>query len=69
MSKAKEVCLDIASRVRHIRRSAGKALGDVLEVFEGDISKTMGLILPEETGGKLGIPLTYQQLINQVTEV
>jgi len=69
MSKAKEICLDVASRVRHVRRSAGKALGDVLEAFEGDISKTMGLILPEETGGKLGIPPTYQQLINQVTEV
>jgi len=69
MSKAKEICLDVASRVRHVRRSAGKALGDVLEAFEGDISKTMGLILPEETGGKLGIPPIYQQLINQVTEV
>jgi phage replication initiation protein len=69
MSKAKEICLDVASRVKHVRRSAGKALGDILEVFEGDISKTMGLILPEETGGKLGIPPTYQQLINQVIEV
>ncbi|ASM48802.1 phage replication initiation protein [Pseudoalteromonas espejiana DSM 9414] len=69
MSKAKEICLDVASRVRHVRRSAGRALGDVLEAFEGDISKTMGLILPEETGGKLGIPPTYQQLINHVTEV
>lgn len=69
MSKAKEICLDVAARVRHVRRSAGKALGDILEAFEGDISKTMGLILPSETGGKLGIPPTYQQLINQVTGV
>ncbi|MBG9999449.1 replication initiation factor domain-containing protein [Pseudoalteromonas sp. NSLLW24] len=69
MTKAKEICLDVAARIRHVRRSAGRALGDVLEAFEGDISKTMGLILPEETGGKLGIPPTYQQLINHVTEV
>ncbi|PCI54398.1 MAG: phage replication protein [Gammaproteobacteria bacterium] len=69
MSKAKEVCLDVAARVRHVRRSAGKALGDILEIFQGDIEHTMGLILPEETGGKLGIPSTYQQLINTVIEV
>ncbi|PHR81619.1 MAG: hypothetical protein COA59_15565 [Colwellia sp.] len=69
MSKVKEVCLDVAARVRHVRRSAGKALGDILEIFQGDIEHTMGLILPEETGGKLGIPSTYQQLINTVIEV
>lgn len=69
MSKPKEVCLDIAARVRHVRHSAGKALGDILEAFEGDISKTFGLILPNDTGGKLGIPPTYQKLINQVIEV
>lgn len=69
MSKTKEVCLDIAARVRHVRRSAGKALGDILEVLEGDIQQTMGLILPDDTGGKLGIPPTYKHLINQVIEV
>lgn len=69
MSKAKEVCLDIAARVRHVRRSSGKALGDILEILEGDISKTIGLILPDDTGGKLGFPPTYKQLINQVIEV
>ncbi len=69
MSKAKEVCLDIAARVRHVRRSAGKALGDILEILEGDIQQTIGLILPEDTGGKLGIPPTYKHLINHVIEV
>ncbi|MGL1956077.1 MAG: replication initiation factor domain-containing protein [Colwellia sp.] len=69
MNKAKEVCLDVAARVRHVRRSAGKALGDILEIFHGDIEHTMGLILPEDTGGKLGIPSTYQQLINSVIKV
>ena len=69
MSKAKEVCLDVAARVRHVRRSAGKALGDILEIFHGDIEHTMGLILPEDTGGKFGIPPTYQKLINTVIEV
>lgn len=68
MSKAKEVCLDIAARVRHVRRSSGKALGDILELLQGDISKTIGLILPEETGGKLGFPPTYKQFINTVIE-
>jgi DNA relaxase NicK len=69
MSKAKEACLDVAARVRHVRRSAGKALGDILEVLEGDIEKTMGLILPEDTGGKLGLPPTYRNLINNVMEI
>lgn len=65
MTKAKEVCLDVAARVRQVRRSAGKALGDILELFDGDIEHTMGLILPNETGGKLGIPPTYKYLIDQ----
>lgn len=68
MTKAKDACLDIAARVRHVRRSAGRALGDILELFQGDIEKTFGLILPDDTGGKLGFPNVYQQLI-QVTEV
>lgn len=66
MTKAKEACIDLAARVRHVRRSAGRALGDILEVFEGDIEKTLGLILPDDTGGKLGLPPIYQQLIKVI---
>jgi len=69
MTKTKEVCLDLAARVRHVRRSSGKALGDILEVLEGDISKAIGLILPDDTGGKLGLPPTYRNLINNVMEI
>jgi phage replication initiation protein len=69
MTIAKEACLDLAARAKHVRHSAGKALGDILEIFEGDIAKTLGVILPNDTGGKYGIPPTYQKLINQVIEV
>jgi len=44
-------------------------LGDILETFEGDIERTLSVILPEETGGKFGLPPTYKQLINTVTNV
>ncbi|WP_281556531.1 replication initiation factor domain-containing protein [Thalassomonas sp. RHCl1] len=66
MSKAKDACLELAGRVRWFRRMAGRALGDVLEIFEGDIEKAFGVLLPDDTGQKLGIPPTYQNLINQV---
>ena len=69
MTKAKEACLELASRARHVRRSAGKALHDILEIFQGDIQKTIGVILPEEKATTLGIPPTYQKLIDQVIEV
>lgn len=68
MTKAKEVCLDLASRVKWIRHACGKALGDILEITNGDIQRTIGLILPDDTGGKLGIPPTYNQLINHALE-
>ncbi|WP_440877626.1 replication initiation factor domain-containing protein [Thalassotalea sp. PLHSN55] len=69
MTKAKVACLDVASRVKWFRHSAGKALGDILEAFEGDLEKAFGLLLPDDTGQKLGIPPTYQKLINHVTEI
>lgn len=68
MTKQKEVCLDLASRVKWIRHACGKALGDILEITNGDIQRTIGLILPDDTGGKLGIPPTYNDLINHALE-
>ena len=68
MNKAKAACLDLASRVKWIRHAAGKALGDILEILDGDIEHAMGLILPDDSGGKLGIPPTYHKLINHALE-
>jgi len=64
MNKTKEACLGLAHSVKWIRHAAGRALGDILEVLDGDIEKTLGLILPENTGRKLGLPSTYNDLIN-----
>lgn len=69
MTKAKEACLTLASKVKHVRRSAGKALHDILEIFDGDIEKTLGLCLPDSATTKFGLPPTYKKLINQVIEV
>jgi phage replication initiation protein len=69
MSPTKEACLELASRVRWFRHAAGRALGDVLELVGGDISKAFGLLLPDEIlGDKLGIPPTYKKLINNALE-
>lgn len=67
MTKAKEAAVDVASRVRWIRRACGKALGDILDFYDGDIEQTFGLILPDDTGNKLGIPPSYKNLINFAT--
>ena len=69
MSPTKSACLELASRVRWFRHAAGRALGDVLEIVGGDISKAFGLLLPDEMlGDKLGIPPTYKKLINNALE-
>lgn len=68
MTKAKEASLDIASRVKWFRRSCGKALADILSFYDGDIEKSLGVILPDDSGGKLGIPPSYKQLINFAME-
>lgn len=64
MTKAKDVALDVASRVKWFRHSCGKALGDILDFTDGDVYRALGLILPDDSGGKLGIPPTYKDLIN-----
>ena len=70
MSKSKEACIELASRVRWFRHAAGRALGDILELVEGDISKAIGLLLPDKAiGEKLGIPPTYKNLISHVLEI
>lgn len=71
MCKAKEACLTLVSRVRWYRHAAGKALNDILKLTNGDISKTIGLLLPEDyqvTRDKLGIPPTQKELLNHVME-
>lgn len=69
MSKSKEACIELASRVRWFRHAAGRALGDVLQLVDGDISKAIGLLLPDQAvGEKLGIPPTYKNLISHVLE-
>lgn len=69
MSKTKEACLTLASRVRWYRHSAGRALNDILKLTNGDISRTIGLLLPDDSVGEsLGIPPTYKNLLNHVME-
>jgi len=69
MSPTKSACLELASRVRWFRHAAGRALGDVLEIVGGDVSKAFGLLMPDEKlGEKLGIPPTYKKLINNALE-
>lgn len=63
MTKAKNVALDVASRVKWVRHFCGKALGDILDFTDGDVYRALGLILPDDSGGKLGIPPTYKDLI------
>lgn len=67
--QVKAPCLELAGRVRWFRRMAGRALVDIVEILDGDISKAFGLIVPDDfEGGKIGIPPTYKQLINTITE-
>lgn len=68
MNKAKEACLDLASRVKWVRHAAGKALGDILKLTNNNLELTVGLILKEELSGKLGLPPTYKRLINYALE-
>jgi len=68
MTKAKEAAVDIAARVKWFRRSCGKALSDILSFYDGDIETALGVILPDDSGGKLGIPPTYKRLINFAME-
>jgi phage replication initiation protein len=69
MTKAKVACLELASRVRWYRHVAGRALGDVLKLVDGDISTAIGLLLPDNVvGERLGIPPSYKKLINHVLE-
>jgi len=70
-SESQEAALDLISRVRHFRRSAGKALADLLEFSGGDMETAIGYLLPDEvteTVGKMGIPPTYRKLIDHVLE-
>ena len=70
MTKTKTACLALASRVRWYRQSAGRALNDVLKLVNGDISKAIGLLLPDKViGEKLGIPPIYKNLISHVLEI
>lgn len=68
MSKSKQVCLELASRVKWFRHASGKALVDILEILDGDIEAAIGMILPDKSGQKLGIPPTHKQLINYALE-
>jgi len=69
MTKTKEACLSLVSRVRWYKQVAGRALNDVLQLVNGDISKAIGLLLPDDVvGEKLGIPPTYKDLLNHVME-
>jgi len=65
MTKAKEACLTLASRVRWYRQVAGSALNEIIELVNGDISKAFGLLLPDDNsvGEKLGIPPAYKDLL------
>jgi len=69
MTKTKEACLTLVSRVRWYRQSAGRALNDILKLVNGDVSKAIGLLLPDDSVGEtLGIPPTYKDLLNHVME-
>jgi len=69
MNKTKEACLSLVSRVRWYRHAAGRALNDVLELVNGDISKAFGLLLPDKfINETLGIPPTHKELLNHVLE-
>lgn len=72
---SKDACLDLAGRVRWVRRQCGKALSDVVKMFNGDTRKAFGLLTQLEQDhfeiedyGKLALPDTYQQLINVALE-
>lgn len=70
MSKSKEACIELASRVRWFRHAAGRALGDVLQLVDGDISAAIGLLLPDQSlVEKLGISPSHKKLINHVLEI
>lgn len=62
-TKVNEACTELASRVRHVRRSAGRALNDILDICDGDIMKAFGLIVSNDTAQKFGIPPTHKQLV------
>lgn len=71
----KDSCLDLAGRIRWARRQCGKALSDVVKMFNGDTQKAFGLLMPLEQDpfeleeyGKLAIPDTYQNIINLALE-
>lgn len=64
--KVNDACAELASRVRHVRRQCGKALNDILDICGGDLYEAFGLIVPDDTAYKYGIPPTHKQLIKQV---
>ncbi|OLQ70155.1 replication initiation factor family protein [Photobacterium proteolyticum] len=72
----KDACLDLLGRIRWTRRQCGKALSDVVRMFNGDTSKAFGLlsapldldVFELEDYGKLALPETYQNIINIALE-
>jgi len=67
--KTEDAALMLAGNIKHVRNFCSRALGDILEAFDGDIERTLGVILKEETGGKFGLPPTYRQLIETCTRI
>lgn len=62
----KRAALDFSGKVRWLKRQCGRALVDLIEVFDGDISKAFGAICAD-SGGRLGIPDTQADILRQLS--
>lgn len=48
ITKISIACLELTARVRHARRTAGKAFSDILKYSGGDLSHAFGLLIPDK---------------------
>lgn len=67
----KKASIDMHSRVMWLRRQCGKSLYDLALIFNGDLEKTFGMLLPaigvdDESYGKIVVPDTYKLILDEI---
>ncbi|MBB1352364.1 replication initiation factor domain-containing protein [Pseudoalteromonas sp. SG45-3] len=64
-AKVSKAGIDLASRVKWVRRMCGKALADILEITEGNMQTVYGLLVPDKyvTGKSLDVPNIYKHIL------
>jgi len=63
-STVKRARLDLAGRIRWMKRQCGRTVSDLVELFGGDVNLAFGAIC-DDRGGKFSLPDTQSILINE----